>query len=48
MSADTVTNPIVPDITETPAWGALARHHDQISGKHLREFFAEDPTAVVP
>ena len=33
----------IPDITATPAWNALARHHDEIGGKHLREFFAEDP-----
>ena len=32
-----------PDISATPAWQALARHHDQIRDKHLREFFAEDP-----
>ena len=25
------------------AWDALTRHHAQIAGKHLREFFAEDP-----
>jgi len=31
------------DISATPAWEALGRHHDQIAGKHLREFFAEDP-----
>jgi glucose-6-phosphate isomerase len=33
----------IPDISATPAWQALRRHHDQIGGKHLREFFAEDP-----
>lgn len=31
------------DISATPEWNALQRHHDQIAGKHLREFFAEDP-----
>lgn len=31
------------DISSTPAWNALARHHDQIADKHLREFFDEDP-----
>ena len=25
------------------AWDALTRHHAQIAGKHLRDFFAEDP-----
>ncbi|HEV7193351.1 MAG TPA: glucose-6-phosphate isomerase [Jatrophihabitantaceae bacterium] len=25
-----------------PAWGALARHHEQIAGVHLRELFAQD------
>ena len=33
----------IPDISATPAWQALQRHHDQIRDKHLREFFAEDP-----
>ncbi|KDE98967.1 glucose-6-phosphate isomerase [Mycolicibacterium aromaticivorans JS19b1 = JCM 16368] len=31
------------DISATPEWNALSRHHDQIAGKHLREFFDEDP-----
>ncbi|MET0702119.1 MAG: glucose-6-phosphate isomerase [Mycobacterium sp.] len=43
MSADTASNSDIADISKTPAWEALARHHDQIGGKHLREFFAEDP-----
>ena len=33
----------IPDITQTPAWNALHRHHDEIGGKHLRAFFDEDP-----
>ena len=33
----------IPDITATPAWNALARHHDEIGDKHLRELFDEDP-----
>src|ERR1700754_5099072 len=33
----------IPDITATPAWQALARHHDQIRDKHIRELFDEDP-----
>ncbi|GAT12144.1 glucose-6-phosphate isomerase [Mycolicibacterium novocastrense] len=33
----------IPDITSTPAWQALQRHHDEIGAKHLRELFAEDP-----
>ena len=40
MSAETVP---IPDISATPAWNALVRHHDEIGGKHLREFFDEDP-----
>ena len=32
----------IPDITETPAWNALVRHHDEIGSKTLREFFEED------
>ncbi|MDX1890278.1 glucose-6-phosphate isomerase [Mycolicibacterium sp. 050158] len=38
-----MTSVQIPDITETPAWNALARHHDAIGDKHLREFFDEDP-----
>jgi glucose-6-phosphate isomerase len=33
----------IPDITATPAWNALARHHEEIGSKHLRELFDEDP-----
>ncbi|KUI41000.1 glucose-6-phosphate isomerase [Mycobacterium sp. GA-1199] len=33
----------IPDITSTPAWQALQRHHDEIGAKHLRELFDEDP-----
>ncbi|MCH9669400.1 MAG: glucose-6-phosphate isomerase [Actinomycetia bacterium] len=36
--------PVIPDITTTPAWQALSRHHDEIGAQHLREFFAQDPT----
>jgi glucose-6-phosphate isomerase len=40
MTADTQQ---IADITQTPAWTALSRHHDEIGEKHLRELFAEDP-----
>jgi glucose-6-phosphate isomerase len=40
MTADTQQ---IPDISTTPAWNALSRHHDEIGQKHLREFFTEDP-----
>jgi glucose-6-phosphate isomerase len=33
-----------PDVTATPAWTALSRHHAEIGEKQLREFFAEDPS----
>ncbi|HEV7420629.1 MAG TPA: glucose-6-phosphate isomerase [Mycobacterium sp.] len=33
----------IPDITATPAWNALARHHEEIGSKRLRELFDEDP-----
>ena len=33
----------IPDITASPAWSALLRHHDDIGGKHLRDIFDEDP-----
>ena len=31
------------DVTATPEWKALAAHYEEISQRHLREFFAEDP-----
>jgi glucose-6-phosphate isomerase len=31
------------DISASPAWTALRRHHDQIATTTLRELFAEDP-----
>ncbi|WP_370499935.1 glucose-6-phosphate isomerase [Mycolicibacterium sp. jd] len=31
------------DITATPAWQALSRHHDEISAKDLRGLFTDDP-----
>jgi glucose-6-phosphate isomerase len=31
-------------LRECPAWAALRAHHEAISGKHLRELFAADPT----
>ena len=34
---------ILPDITATPAWDALRRHHGQIGETHLRQFFDDDP-----
>ncbi|WP_409428491.1 glucose-6-phosphate isomerase [Mycobacterium sp. SMC-11] len=33
----------IPDISTTPAWNALRKHHQQIGDTHLREFFADDP-----
>jgi glucose-6-phosphate isomerase len=33
---------IVP-LRERPAFGALAKHHSQLAGRHLRELFADDP-----
>jgi len=33
----------IPDITASSAWKALGKHHDQIVGTHLREFFDADP-----
>jgi glucose-6-phosphate isomerase len=33
----------IPDITSTPAWNALVRHHDEVGAKHIRELFDEDP-----
>lgn len=33
----------IPDITATPAWDALRRHHDEIGATHLRQFFADNP-----
>ena len=31
------------DVTATSEWKALAAHYDEISGRHLRDLFAEDP-----
>ncbi|GAS98625.1 glucose-6-phosphate isomerase [Mycolicibacterium canariasense] len=31
------------DITATAAWHSLARHHDELASKNLRQIFAEDP-----
>jgi len=31
------------DITQTPQWQALAAHHAELEGAHLREIFAADP-----
>jgi glucose-6-phosphate isomerase len=33
----------ITDITATPEWKALAEHHAAVSGRHLRELFADDP-----
>ncbi len=34
--------PTIP-LRERPSWKALEQHHAEISGRHLRELFAEDP-----
>ncbi len=34
---------MIRDITTSPAWDALRRHHADIGEKHLRQFFADDP-----
>jgi glucose-6-phosphate isomerase len=31
------------DVTRTSEWTALAKHHEQLSGRHIRELFADDP-----
>nr|WP_245681617.1 glucose-6-phosphate isomerase [Actinomadura kijaniata] len=33
-------------MTETAEWSALAEHHAEVSVRHLRELFAEDPERV--
>jgi len=33
-------------LTESTAWRALARHHDVIRDRHLRDLFADDPGRV--
>jgi glucose-6-phosphate isomerase len=35
--------PTITDITATPAWDALRKHHEQIGETHLRQFFDDDP-----
>jgi glucose-6-phosphate isomerase len=31
-------------LTQSPAWQALARHHESVRAKHMRSLFAEDAT----
>ncbi|WP_206061110.1 glucose-6-phosphate isomerase [Nonomuraea basaltis] len=31
------------DITQSQEWAALAKHHEELAGRHLRELFAQDP-----
>ena len=38
MSTTTST----PSLRDRPAWTALAAHHDEMSGRHLRQLFADD------
>lgn len=33
----------IPDITSTPAWQALSRHHDEVGATQLRDLFEQDP-----
>ncbi|BBX23778.1 glucose-6-phosphate isomerase [Mycolicibacter terrae] len=33
----------IPDISATPAWDALRKHHQRIGDAHLRQLFADDP-----
>ena len=35
-----------PRVTDQPAWTALAQHHREVSGLHLRELFARIPAAA--
>ncbi|BBZ02897.1 glucose-6-phosphate isomerase [Mycolicibacterium chitae] len=34
---------MVTEVTQSPAWAALVRHHEQVGDTHLREFFDADP-----
>lgn len=36
-------SPTSPEISATPQWQALSRHHDEIGAMHLRQIFADDP-----
>lgn len=38
-----MTRPMVTRLTQRPAWKALEAHYQAIKGKHLRQFFADDP-----
>ena len=42
MAIDSVTPGGAGPLTRRPAWTALAEHHQQIRGVHLRELFARD------
>ncbi|MBV9206780.1 MAG: glucose-6-phosphate isomerase, partial [Actinobacteria bacterium] len=34
---------VVTPLPERKSWQALRRHHEEVSGRHLRELFAADP-----
>jgi glucose-6-phosphate isomerase len=36
-------DPVATPLRSRPAWTALAEHYEQISGRHLRDLFADDP-----
>jgi glucose-6-phosphate isomerase len=36
--------PSIRPLRDRPAWKALEKHYEDLSGKHLRELFASDPT----
>ena len=38
-----MTEEQIPPLRERPSWGELERHHREISGRHLRDLFADDP-----
>ena len=33
----------MPNLTESPAWMALRKHHREIAELRMRDLFAEDP-----
>jgi glucose-6-phosphate isomerase len=36
------TTTSIPSLRDRPAWSALVGHHQEISGRHLRQLFADD------
>src|SRR5579859_5896579 len=43
VAIDNISGPARPQLTQLPAWRALADHFVQVKDLHLRQLFADDP-----